>query len=65
MDFIYAETPFEEREQNFIFHEHDFVSLQEYEDDSWLDALLHRFMGHCRKGFLQVCIDLLLFCRNF
>jgi hypothetical protein len=54
MDYIYTENPFvDERDQRFIFHEHDFVTLQEYEE-SWLDELVHRFMGHCKSGPLRV-----------
>ena len=53
MDYIWAENPFGEDDQRFIFHEHDFVSLQIYQD-SWLDQLMHRFLGHCKKGILRV-----------
>jgi hypothetical protein len=54
MDYIYTENPFvDERDQRFIFHEHDFVALQAYEE-SWLDELVHRFMGHCKSGPLRV-----------
>jgi hypothetical protein len=56
MDFVYTENPFVESDQEFIFHEHDFVSLEEIEE-SWLDQLMHRIMGHCKKGILQVCFQ--------
>jgi len=43
MDYIYTEQPFIEEDLRFIYHEQDFVTVQEYED-SWLDYLMHRFI---------------------
>lgn len=56
MDYIYTENPFGKEDQRFIYHEHDFVSLQTYEE-SWIDELMHRLMGHCKKGLLQVNLN--------
>ena len=53
MDFIYTENPFGESDQQFIFNEHDFVSLEEFEE-SWLDQIIHRLMGHATKGIFRV-----------
>lgn len=55
MDYMYTENPFGENEQQFIFHEDDFVTLQLYEE-SWLDQFLHRVLLHCKKPFLRVCV---------
>ncbi|KAH6683327.1 hypothetical protein B0J14DRAFT_144737 [Halenospora varia] len=54
MDWIFTQNSIGEEDQQFIFHEHDFVSLQHYED-SWLDDAMHRFMGYCKRGLLR-CI---------
>jgi hypothetical protein len=58
LDFMYTEHPFSDADERFVYHEHDFVSLEEHEEN-WLDELMHRFMDHCRKGILRVC------CTNF
>jgi len=53
MDYMYAQHPLSDSDQRFVYHQHDFVSLEQHEDN-WLDELIHRFMGHCRKGILRV-----------
>ena len=53
MDYIYTENPFGESDIDFIFHEQDFVSLENFEE-SWLDQLIHRLMGHATKGIFRV-----------
>jgi hypothetical protein len=53
MDFFYTERPFSDQEESFVFHQQDFVALEDSED-SWLDSVMHRLMGHCRKGILRV-----------
>jgi len=53
MDFMYTEHPFSDSDERFVYHEHDFVSLEEHEAN-WLDEIMHRFMRHCRKGILRV-----------
>lgn len=53
MDWFYTEKPFSEKEESFVFHQQDFVALEESED-SWLDSVMHKAMGHCRKGLLRV-----------
>jgi hypothetical protein len=53
MDYLYTSHPFSDADERFVYHEHDFVSLEELEGN-WLDELMHRFMDHCRKGFLRV-----------
>jgi hypothetical protein len=53
MDFIYTSHPFSDADERFIYHESDFVSLEEHEGN-WLDELMHRFVGHCRTGILRV-----------
>jgi hypothetical protein len=53
MDYVVTENPFVESDQDFIYHEHDFVSLEEIEE-SWLDQLMHRLMGHAKRGILRV-----------
>lgn len=53
MDYFYTEKPFSEKEEGFVFHQQDFVALEESED-SWLDSVMHKAMGHCRKGLLRV-----------
>lgn len=53
MDYIYTENPFVESDQEFIFKEHDFVSLEDFEEN-WLDQLIHRLMGHATKGIFRV-----------
>jgi hypothetical protein len=63
MDWIYTENPFGPDEKNFIFHEHDFVALQEY-DDSWLDDCMTRFIGYCNRGFLKVSLFTSYLCSN-
>jgi hypothetical protein len=50
---MYTEHPFSDEDERFVYHEHDFVSLEEHEG-SWLDDFMHRIMGHCRKGILRV-----------
>ncbi|KAE9375175.1 hypothetical protein N431DRAFT_436695 [Stipitochalara longipes BDJ] len=52
MDFMYTEHPFSDSDERFVYHEHDFVSLEEHEEN-WLDEIMHRFMRHCRKGILR------------
>ncbi|KAF8849170.1 hypothetical protein BDZ45DRAFT_697789 [Acephala macrosclerotiorum] len=52
MDYVYTENTIDKEDQRFIYHEHDFVTLQEYEE-SRLDELMHRFMGHCKHGPLK------------
>lgn len=52
-DWMWTENPFGEGEKQFIFHEHDFVVLDEQHEDSWLDEFMHHLMGHCRKGILR------------
>lgn len=54
MDWIWTQNSIGPEDQQFIFHEHDFVSLQHYED-SWLDNVMHRFMAYCKRGLLR-CI---------
>ena len=53
MDYVVTENPFVESDQEFIYHEHDFISLEEIEE-SWLDQLMHRLMGHAKSGILRV-----------
>ena len=53
MDYFYTSHPFSAADQRFVYHEHDFISLEEVEEN-WLDELMHGFMKHCRKGFLRV-----------
>lgn len=53
MDYMYTEHPFSDEDERFVYHEPDFVSLQEHEAN-WLDELMHRFMNHCKKGILRV-----------
>lgn len=53
MDYFYTERPFSEEEESFVFHQQDFVAVEESED-SWLDSVMHRAMGHCSKGILRV-----------
>jgi hypothetical protein len=45
MDYMYGEHPLSESDQHFVYHQHE---------DNWLDELIHRFVGHCRKGILKV-----------
>ncbi|TVY81623.1 hypothetical protein LSUE1_G004824 [Lachnellula suecica] len=52
MDYIYTEHPFSRENERFIYHEHDFVTLEQPEE-SWLDDVLHKLMGHCKKGILR------------
>ncbi|KAF4624918.1 hypothetical protein G7Y89_g13250 [Cudoniella acicularis] len=52
MDWIWTQNSIGPADREFIFHEHDFVSLENYED-SWLDNLMHRFMSYCKKGVLR------------
>ena len=53
MDYIYTENPVAESDQDLILHEHDFVSLEHFEE-SWLDQLVHRYMEHALKGIFRV-----------
>jgi hypothetical protein len=55
MDWVWTENPFGSKDQQFIFHQHDFVALDEYEE-SWLDDFLHRIMYYCNRGFLRVSL---------
>lgn len=58
MDFMYTEHPFSDSDERFVYHEHDFISLEKHEEN-WLDELMHRFMNHCKTGILRVrCITL-------
>ncbi|CZR67715.1 uncharacterized protein PAC_17614 [Phialocephala subalpina] len=56
-DWMWTENPFGEGEKSFIFHEQDFVVLDSQYEDSWLDGVMHRIMGHCRKGILRVSLS--------
>jgi hypothetical protein len=58
MDYIYTENPFGESDQGFIFHEDDFVSLEHFEE-SWLDQLVHRLIGHATSGIFRVRLNTL------
>lgn len=53
MDYMYTEHPFSDSDERFVYHQDDFVTLEEHEEN-WLDELIHRFMRHCRKGILRV-----------
>ena len=53
MDYIVTENPFVESDQEFIYHEHDFVSLEDIEE-SGLDQIMHRMMGHAKSGIIRV-----------
>jgi len=53
MDFMYTEHPFSDSDERFVYHEHDFISLEKHEEN-WLDELMHRFMNHCKTGILRV-----------
>jgi hypothetical protein len=57
-DWMFTEHPLSDDDQRFVYHEHDFVSLEDHEE-SWLDEIVHRFMGHCRKGILRVGLQFL------
>jgi hypothetical protein len=60
MDFMYTEHPFSDSDERFVYHEHDFVSLEKHEEN-WLDELMHRFMNHCKTGILRVRCTILQF----
>lgn len=53
MDFMYTEHPFSDDDERFVYHEHDFVTLEEHEE-SWLDEFMHRLVGHCKIASLRV-----------
>ena len=53
MDYICNERPFIKADRQFVFHQHDFVALEDFEE-SWLDVVMHRFISHCAKGPLKV-----------
>jgi hypothetical protein len=55
LDYVFTENALGEDDHRFIYHEHDFVSLADHEEN-WLDDVVHRFVGHCRKGPLRVSI---------
>ncbi|KAN0114516.1 hypothetical protein V8E51_004060 [Hyaloscypha variabilis] len=46
---IYSENCFGAGEQNFLYHQHDFVILQEYENN-WLDEKLNYLLSYCNRG---------------
>jgi len=52
MDWVWTENPFGRVDQQFIFHQNDFVVLDEY-DESWLDVFMHRLMYYFNRGFLR------------
>jgi len=52
LDFMYTEHPFSDDDERFVYHEHDFVSLENYEEN-FLDELTHRFMDFWPKGLLR------------
>ena len=60
MDFMYTEHPFSDSDERFVYHEHDFISLEKHEEN-WLDELMHRFMNHCKTGILRVRCTILQF----
>jgi hypothetical protein len=46
LDYIRTEAPFvdpERADERFVYHEHDFVSLEEY-NECWLDSCAHRLI---------------------
>jgi len=53
LDFMYTEHPFSDDDERFVYHEHDFISLEEYEEN-FLDELTHRFMDFWPKGLIRV-----------
>jgi hypothetical protein len=55
LDYVVTENALGEDDHRFIYHEHDFVSLADHEE-SWLDDIVHRFVGHCKTGPLRVSI---------
>jgi hypothetical protein len=57
LDFMYTEHAISHDDERFIYHEHDFVSLEAHEEN-WLDELMHRFMDHCKKGILRVIYEI-------
>lgn len=64
MDYIYTENSLVgPGEKNFIYHEHDFVLLQDHED-SWLDDRIKAFMEKLDQGFLRVPTHLLVICHG-
>ncbi|KAL3422729.1 hypothetical protein PVAG01_06885 [Phlyctema vagabunda] len=52
LNVLLNEHPFEDDDQRFVYHQHDFVTLEEHEE-SWLDTLMHRFTQHCRRGIFR------------
>ena len=50
---MYTEHPFSDDDERFVYHEHDFISVEEYEEN-FLDELTHRFMDFWPKGLLRV-----------
>jgi hypothetical protein len=46
LDYICTEAPFvdpDRADERFVYHEHDFVSLEEYYE-TWVDSCVHRLM---------------------
>jgi hypothetical protein len=60
MDYIYTSKPFIAADRRFIYHEHDFVALEDFEE-SWLDVVMHRLVSHCKNGPLRVGNSLTLY----
>jgi len=50
---IFSENAFGPNDQNYIYHQHDFIALQE-SDSSWLDDIIIQLVTYCNRGAFRV-----------
>jgi hypothetical protein len=53
MDYIYTENSLGNDDQNFVYHEHDLISLDKPED-SWLDGMIKKALSCTGSDILRV-----------